>query len=162
MDERADASAETSAVTRWVLHLLPLDIFLSFLLPQAPSKESTGVDVPTLSYTQYGIRNLGPFFHHQHFTTPVSTTLLDLPTEIHQLIAQCLDFGSLMRLKMTCRHFHALIPPLRLDQMLEVEISDIGKQKDLYTCRDCLRLRPRAKFADKMVKKKKAKFATGA
>lgn len=91
-----------------------------------------------------------------------STTLLDLPTEIHQLIAQCLDFPSLIRLKTICRHFHTLISPLSVDQMLEVEVSAFGWQKDLYTCRDCLRLRPRAKFADNMIRKKKAKLAVDA
>ncbi|RJE24052.1 hypothetical protein PHISCL_03588, partial [Aspergillus sclerotialis] len=45
---------------------------------------------------------------------------------------------------------------------MEVEVSDFGMENDLYTCRDCLRLRPRAKFADKMVKKRKAKFAVEA
>ncbi|KAA8641666.1 F-box domain protein [Aspergillus tanneri] len=63
---------------------------------------------------------------------------------------------------MVCRHFHALFPPLSLDQMLEVEASPFGEQKDLYTCRDCLRLRPRSKFADNRVKKKRARFAVDA
>lgn len=46
--------------------------------------------------------------------------------------------------------------------MLEVEVSGFGKQKDLYTCRDCLRLRSKARFADNMVKKKKARSAVDA
>lgn len=91
-----------------------------------------------------------------------STTLLDLPAEIHQLIAECLDFPSRIRLKLVCQHFYALLPPLNLSQMLEVEVSAFGMQKDLYTCRDCLRLRPRARFADNMVKRKRAKFAVDA
>ncbi|KAE8324450.1 hypothetical protein BDV39DRAFT_180516 [Aspergillus sergii] len=90
------------------------------------------------------------------------TTLLDLPTEIHQHIAQCLDFPSLIQLKLVCQHFYALLPPLSFNRMLEVEVSAFGMQKDLYTCGDCLRLRPRARFADNMVKKKRAKFAVGA
>ncbi|KAI9371065.1 hypothetical protein BJX61DRAFT_512828 [Aspergillus egyptiacus] len=91
-----------------------------------------------------------------------SITLLDLPNEIHYLIAQCLDFPSLIRLKIVCWHFHALIPRLSISQMLEVEVSDFGRQKDLYTCRDCFCLRPRARFADNMIRKKKAKFAVDA
>ncbi|KAL2783322.1 hypothetical protein BJX66DRAFT_318743 [Aspergillus keveii] len=89
-------------------------------------------------------------------------TLLDLPNEIHQLIAQCLDFPSLIQLKRVCRHFHALIPQLSVSQMLEVEVSDFGWEKGLYTCRDCLRLRPRARFADNMIRRKKAKFGVDA
>ncbi|QKX62543.1 uncharacterized protein TRUGW13939_09704 [Talaromyces rugulosus] len=91
-----------------------------------------------------------------------STELLDLPTEIHQLIAQYLDFPSLMQLRMICQYFHELIPRLSVNQMLEVEVSAFGIRKDLYTCRDCLRLRPRAKFADNMVRKKKARSAIDA
>ncbi|PYI36392.1 hypothetical protein BP00DRAFT_300247, partial [Aspergillus indologenus CBS 114.80] len=90
------------------------------------------------------------------------TSLITLPTEIHQLITQCLDFMSLIRLKMTCRHFSALIPPLSVEQMMKVEDSAVGRQRDLYTCRDCMRLLPRIRFADNMVKKKRARSAVEA
>lgn len=90
------------------------------------------------------------------------STLFDLPAEIHQLIIQSLDLPCLIRLKMTCRHFNALIPPLSVEQMMEVEVSAFGRQNDLYTCRDCMRLRPRTRFADNMVKKKRARSGVDA
>lgn len=81
-------------------------------------------------------------------------TILDLPTEILQLIVQYLDSLSLLRLKITCRDFHAITPPLSVAQMLQVEKSAFGRQKGLYTCGDCMRLRPKKAFADAMIKKK--------
>lgn len=91
-----------------------------------------------------------------------STTFLKLPTEVHALVAECLDLPSRMQLRKVCRYFLELIPQLSIHEMLKVEVSAFGIQKDLYTCGDCLRLRPRAKFADNMVKKKKARFAINA
>ncbi|PLN83960.1 hypothetical protein BDW42DRAFT_57773 [Aspergillus taichungensis] len=89
-------------------------------------------------------------------------TILYLPTEIHLLIARHLDSLSLLRLKITCRLFRTRTPSLDVPQMLQVEESVFGCQKGLYTCVDCMRLRPRAAFADNMIKKKKAKWASHA
>lgn len=89
-------------------------------------------------------------------------TILDLPTEILQLIVQYLDSLSLLRLKMTCRDFHALTPPLSVAQMLQVEESAFGRQKELYTCGDCMRLRPKKAFADAMFWRRRGRSGSNA
>jgi hypothetical protein len=86
------------------------------------------------------------------------TTIRDLPTEILHIIAYHLDAFSLIWLQRSCRLFRELIPSPTHLELIEAEVTEFGTQNDLYTCRDCLRLRPRAKFADNMVKRKKAKW----
>ncbi|BCS26874.1 F-box domain protein [Aspergillus puulaauensis] len=83
--------------------------------------------------------------------------IFSLPREIHDVIIDYLGPPEHLHLRAVCQSFRELIPPLCIQQLLQVEVSDFGLAKDLYTCRDCMRLRPRAKFADNMVKKKKAK-----
>lgn len=84
-------------------------------------------------------------------------TIFSLPRETHEVIIDYLDPPDHLHLRAVSQSFRELIPPLRIQQLLQVEVSDFGLTKDLYTCRDCMRLRPRAKFADNMVKRKKAK-----
>lgn len=84
-------------------------------------------------------------------------TIFSLPREIHDVIINYLDPPDYLHLRAVSQSFRKLIPPLSIQQLLQVEVSDFGLAKDLYTCRDCKRLRPRAKFADNMVKRKKAK-----
>lgn len=86
------------------------------------------------------------------------TTIRDLPTEILHMIAYYLDAFSLIWLQRSCRLFRDLIPSPTHLALIEAEVTEFGYQNDLYACRDCLRLRPRAKFGDNMVKKKKAKW----
>ncbi|KAL4912288.1 hypothetical protein BDW62DRAFT_194995 [Aspergillus aurantiobrunneus] len=89
-------------------------------------------------------------------------TIFDLPREIHQLILEFAEPLDLLHLRAVCQSFRELIPPPTIQQLLQVEVSDFGYTKDIYTCRDCMRLRPRARFADKMVKKKKSKVSSDA
>ncbi|KLJ11827.1 hypothetical protein EMPG_13029 [Blastomyces silverae] len=86
-----------------------------------------------------------------------SINIRDLPAEILHIIAQDLDVSSLIRLRSSCRDLRESIPSPTHRELLKVERTKFGTQNDLYACRDCLRLRPRAKFADKMVEKRKGK-----
>ncbi|KAJ6059925.1 hypothetical protein N7444_002857 [Penicillium canescens] len=85
-------------------------------------------------------------------------TICDIPTEILLIIAHHLDAFSLIWLQRSCRLFREIIPSPTHLELIEAEITPFGNQNDLYACQDCLRLRPRAKFADNMVKRKKAKW----
>ncbi|OJD25928.1 hypothetical protein ACJ73_02704 [Blastomyces percursus] len=87
-----------------------------------------------------------------------SIAIRDLPAEILHIIAQNLDAFSLIRLRSSCRDLRESIPSLPIGRLIEAERTEFGTQNDLYACRDCLRLRPRANFADKMVKKSKSKW----
>ncbi|OQD84877.1 hypothetical protein PENANT_c011G00683 [Penicillium antarcticum] len=89
-------------------------------------------------------------------------TIQILPTEILHLIAKNLDVFSLINLQHSCQRFCESIPSPTHKQLIEAEKSGLGFQKEFYACRDCLRLRPRAKFADTMIKRKKAKWGPGA
>ncbi|KAJ5614582.1 hypothetical protein N7528_008236 [Penicillium herquei] len=85
------------------------------------------------------------------------STICDLPTEILLIVAHHLDAFSLIWLQRSCQLFRGIIPsPTHLD-IIEAETTQFGTENDLYACQDCLRLRPRTKFADNMVKRKKAK-----
>lgn len=91
-------------------------------------------------------------------TMSQSPTIRHLPTEILHIIARHLDAFSLIWLQRSCRLFREiLLSPTHLE-LVEAETTEFGIQNDLYACADCLRLRPRAKFADNMVKRKKAKL----
>lgn len=85
-------------------------------------------------------------------------TICDIPTEILLIVAHHLDAFSLIWLQRSCRLFREIIPSPTHLELIEAEITPFGNQNDLYACQDCLRLRPRAKFADNMVKRKKAKW----
>lgn len=85
-------------------------------------------------------------------------TICDLPTEILLMIAHYLDAFSLIWLQRSCRLFRGTIPSPTHLELIEAETTQFGTRNDLYACQDCLTLRPRAKFADNMVKKKKAKW----
>lgn len=87
-----------------------------------------------------------------------ASTICDLPTEILLIIAHHLDAFSLIWLQRSCQLFRGTIPSPSHLELMEAEITQFGFQNDLYACLDCLRLRPRAKFADNMVKRKKAKL----
>lgn len=91
-----------------------------------------------------------------------ASTICDLPTEILLIIAHHLDAFSLIWLQRSCQLFRGTIPSPTHLELIDAEITPFGSQNDLYACRDCLRLRPRAKFADNMVKRKKAKLRDNA
>lgn len=84
-------------------------------------------------------------------------TLCDLPTEILHTIARYLDAFSLVWLQRSCRDFRKLIPAPTHQELMEAETTEFGILNGFYACQDCLRLRPRAKFADNMTKRKYAK-----
>ncbi|KAJ6118813.1 hypothetical protein N7471_013433 [Penicillium samsonianum] len=81
-----------------------------------------------------------------------TTTIRDLPTEIILLIW----------LRRSCWAIRKSIPSPTHAKLIEAETDDFGRQNNLYACRDCLRLRPRAKFGDKMIKKEKSKWGRDA
>ncbi|KAJ5479400.1 hypothetical protein N7530_004909 [Penicillium desertorum] len=91
-----------------------------------------------------------------------ASTICGLPTEILLIIAHHLDAFSLIWLQRSCQLFRGMIPSPTHLELMEAETTQFGFQNDLYACRDCLRLRPRAKFADKMVKRKKGKMGVNA
>lgn len=87
-----------------------------------------------------------------------TTTIRDLPTEILYMITYHLDAFSLIWLQRSCRAFRTSIPRPTHAKLIEAETAEFGLHNNLYACRDCLRLRPRAKFGDKMIKREKAKW----
>lgn len=91
-----------------------------------------------------------------------TSTIYDLPTEILLIIAHHLDAFSLIWLQRSCQLFRGIIPSPTHLELIEAETTQFGIENDLYACQDCLRLRPRAKFADKMVKREKAKGGSNA
>src|SRR5438034_6031070 len=86
-----------------------------------------------------------------------SSTLLSLPVELHIWIVNLCDIPSKLALRMTNRHFRALIKPPTHAQLLEAEKTRWAEVRDLFSCMDCLRLRLRCKFADAMTKGPKGK-----
>ncbi|KAJ5894621.1 hypothetical protein N7495_006312 [Penicillium taxi] len=91
-------------------------------------------------------------------TMSQNSTICDLPAEILLMIVNHLDAFSTIWLQRSCRLFHGTIPSPTHLELIKAETTYFGTQNDLYACRDCLRLRPRAKFADNMVKRKKSKW----
>lgn len=84
-------------------------------------------------------------------------TLPNLPADLHLLIMQHLDTMHIMRMRMMSSALYARIPPPSVDELVELERTVFRGESGLYTCGVCLRLRPREKFTDKMVSKKRAK-----
>ncbi|KAF8856859.1 hypothetical protein BDZ45DRAFT_675222 [Acephala macrosclerotiorum] len=83
------------------------------------------------------------------------STLLTLPLEIQNSITTHLTTPSILALRQTCTHFnHTLSPPTH-PQLLLTEKTPWATSRNLYACKDCLRLRPSSKFADAMKKGKK-------
>jgi hypothetical protein len=87
-----------------------------------------------------------------------TSSIYELPTEILLIIANYLDVFNRFRLRRSCRFLRGTIPSPTHLELIEAETSHFGTQTDLYACQDCVRLRPRAKFADNMVKRKKTKW----
>ena len=85
-------------------------------------------------------------------------SLVALPVEIQQEIASYLEFPDNICLRMTCRRFSSVIPPLTHDEALKAEISAFGFQRELYACSHCICLRPRRQFADRMTQFRMSKF----
>ena len=86
-----------------------------------------------------------------------SSLMMKLPPEIHLAIADNLAFPDIVNLRNTSVYFHSLIKRLTHKELLEAEMSPFANLHHLYTCMDCVRLRPSSKFADNMRKGKKRK-----
>ncbi|KAF5860976.1 hypothetical protein ETB97_000886 [Aspergillus alliaceus] len=87
--------------------------------------------------------------------TDLVSPFMNLPTELHILIANYLIFPDIIHLKLTCAYFNHLIPPLSHRELLDAELTDFAWDHDLYACRYCLRFRPAAKFADRMLRRRR-------
>lgn len=92
-----------------------------------------------------------------------TVSLLEIPAELKHQIIENLPAVDRICLKMTCRTFNSLIPPLNLQELLELEMSPFvmegwGMDKDRFTCCHCLRLLPRKAFADQVTRGKMGKF----
>lgn len=84
--------------------------------------------------------------------------LLRLPVELHQDIIDCLrDDGDelanlyIMRLRLTNRYFHDLIPKATQQTVFALEDTAWGHAGELYAYKHCVRLRLRSQFADVML-----------
>ncbi|KAB8074200.1 hypothetical protein BDV29DRAFT_173941 [Aspergillus leporis] len=91
-----------------------------------------------------------------------NSQFMSLPPELHVLIANLLVFPDLIHLKLTCSYFSALIPSLSHQGLLQAELTDFALAHDIYTCRYCLRLRPAAKFADRMLRRRRGRYGRDA
>ena len=89
---------------------------------------------------------------------PSPLSLHGLSLELQEQIIRELAFPDIVFLKMTCRHFDAVIKALTHAQLLQAEKTEFAIRQDVYACRDCLRLRPASSFADNMLKRKKRRY----
>ena len=87
--------------------------------------------------------------HQLHWTGSImetTTRLLLLPTELQLQVISHLDLLAAANLRLSCRRFYDIIPKLTNEQLLELERSEFAKQKKLYFCGLCGRLRTSEKF----------------
>ena len=80
---------------------------------------------------------------------PPQDRLSSLPTEIKELVFKDLDLLDKLDLRLTNRYFFEYIPAYTHADYLEAEQLERAVDRKFYTCYMCLRLRPKAKFADK-------------
>ena len=73
---------------------------------------------------------------------------MNLPRELHLVIADQLDFPDNMNLRMVHRYFYKLIKPLSYEEGLEAEVSRFALKNDLFVCNSCYRLRRKEKFVE--------------
>jgi hypothetical protein len=70
-----------------------------------------------------------------------SSPIFNLPMEMIFEILKYLEFPSNIRLKLTCTHFHSIIPYMSLSQLVEAQESQFARLRVLTACAGCLRLR---------------------
>ncbi|CAG8363187.1 unnamed protein product [Penicillium salamii] len=94
----------------------------------------------------------------------ITTTLLDLPTELHLHIIKFLDYPSSFALSHTNQRFRAILPmeppetrEEKLSFLLAIELWP--RYDHLFSCSICLKLRPRNAFTDKQIRAKRRKGA---
>ncbi|KAH6716188.1 hypothetical protein BKA61DRAFT_515722 [Leptodontidium sp. MPI-SDFR-AT-0119] len=78
--------------------------------------------------------------------------LVSLPVELQSGIIEALDARSKLALKITNRHFAALVKYPTHKELLATERTPWAESHSLYACMDCCRLRSSRKFADAMMK----------
>jgi hypothetical protein len=89
--------------------------------------------------------------------------LLNLPGEIQNKIVGELEALDLLPLRATCQYYRNIIPPGNptMHELVVIERSQTGMERDLYACRLRLHLRHSSHFADRMMKKDKRKGEVG-
>ena len=75
-----------------------------------------------------------------------TTNLMDLPTELHELIIYHLEFPSNSHLKHTNHYFDSLVKEI---DIYEAEKSDYAELHGLWACKECKLLLPSSQFSDK-------------
>ncbi len=91
----------------------------------------------------------------------ISFPIMKLPVKLHAPIVDNLGFQEDIMLKMTGRHFWNTIEPLSHAELLQAEETAYARCRTLFACKDCLRLRPSIKFADRMKTGKRSPGAHG-
>ena len=74
--------------------------------------------------------------------------IVNLPPELHRMIADQLDFPDNMNLRMVDSYFYKIIRPLSYEEGLEAEKSRFAMKNEMFVCNICLRLRYREKFVE--------------
>lgn len=84
--------------------------------------------------------------------------LLRLPVELHQEIATYLlpvEDESILQLRRVNRYFFNTIAAPDHDTLLALEQTEFARTRRLYTCRYCIRLRPKTAFGAAMLRGKR-------
>ncbi|KAJ5167550.1 uncharacterized protein N7482_006331 [Penicillium canariense] len=82
---------------------------------------------------------------------------LHLPPELHVLIASFLPIGDRLQFRLTCAYLYELITRPSHEELLLTESTDWARNRDVYACRYCLRLRPAGLFADRMLRRRRGR-----
>lgn len=90
-------------------------------------------------------------------TPPEPRTLLSLPTELLFDIVDNLELPVKTNLGSTNRRFKEVIKTPSLDDFLAAEASNWARERNLYTCKGCVRFRRLQEFADNMRKGKRCR-----
>lgn len=81
----------------------------------------------------------------------------NLPPELHIAIAESLPISDQLQLRLTCAYLYDLLPRPTHPQLLLAESSDWALHHHVLACRYCLRLRPEAQFADRMLRRRRSR-----
>lgn len=93
----------------------------------------------------------------EHNTSNPDSYLMRLPVELHKDIIDLLALPEKVHLKLTGRYFASLIKAASHSELLAAENTEWAISRGLFSCMDCVRLRPLDKFADTMRKNKKSR-----
>jgi hypothetical protein len=81
--------------------------------------------------------------------------LQQLPAELQLEVISYLSFEETTNLRMTSRKYRDFITRPSFAKLLEIELSPWAKEKQLYSCYYCARLRQSNKFANRMLQYRK-------